>query len=262
MAYTPSSATSFTGIMSLGAMLALALALALSARDAHADLPPAAKAPRPTFRLEYRLLDSTSQQNCPLESVTRSLLNRMFGYEAIDDKAGPGFVIDVASSEKPAYFEALAYLTREISSRSLSRNAGLSYRRGDWSGGFEVRLEHGLVAADIEKFSVESLYAGAALVAPCVHEGAFSGCFVLEGGGYSFNVLREPTDLAGRFTMLGLGMRGNLEHRVGEHFLPRGFVQVSAMPLTPSVDLADATIHWWHSGPGFGTVGLTVVSLP
>ena len=123
-------------------------------------------------------------------------------------------------------------------------------------------MEHALVPAYLQGISVESLYAGAAIVAPCVHDGVFSGCFVLEGGGYSFNPAARPADMGGRFFSLAAGFRANLEHRVGEHFLMRGFVQVSGLPIGPYLKFDVPASHAWDSGPGFGTVGVTLITLP
>ena len=355
--------------------LGILLALVASTREVHADPPaadpPAAEPPaRLTFRLQYQLLDGHSQYTCPTENAVRSMFNHVFRYEVIDDKAGPGFAIDVSSSSKPAYFEAMSYLLRDdqqpiITQRhhrsstsaiscfkavhdavmalwtfglmypdqltagpeeppetitplvqhaipdaappssappaphapptpvtvnfpvpvwkppqgfmltaglttsvglmptpSLGGVAGVSYRRGTWSGGLEGRVEHGLVPAYLQQLSVDSLYAGAALVAPCVHEGVFSGCFVLEGGGYSFNLSPNPVELGGHFANLAVGLRANLEHRISEHILVRGSIQFSGLPLSPYLTFHRPENHAWDSGPGFGTIGVTLVTIP
>jgi hypothetical protein len=388
MAYPPIPCGSAMRWRACVGALGAFLALASSAHEVQADpelAPAASPAPapvanvakaapaRPTFHLEYRLLDGVSQEHCPPEAVARSLLNRFFRYEVIDDHAGPGLAIDIASSRKPAHFEGLAHVLREdklpiVTSRqyefsiadyacyrvvydaavtlwvsapstldelkappkvdpepvtltpvvrhalpdappapappptpsitvtlpsaapawkrpqgfmltagltasvgltptpSFGGLAGLNYRRGAWSGGLEGRVEHGLVPGYLEAAPIDSLYAGAALVAPCVHEGVFSGCFVTEAGGYSFSLPTQERPIGGRFAMMALGMRANFEHRVAEHFLLRGFVQFSAIPVSPSVDLegrlSDRTQHLWNTGPGFGTIGLTLISVP
>jgi hypothetical protein len=373
MAYTPASATSFAGSVSLSSMLALTLAL--SAGDAHADPPPAAKPPPPTFRLEYRLLDAFSKEICPAEAAVRSLLVHLFGYEVIDDHAGPAFAIDITASKAPAHFEASSHILRNdrlplvthpeyqpsltaracyrvvyrsgimlaaslpevlddlvapppksvpvspeveqaspdaphpvtapasphpaaapasppppqvtvqlpmptwkapegftmslgisastglLPTPSFGGLAGVYYRRGAWSGGLEGRFEHGLVSGYLEQLQVDSLYAGAVLVAPCVHEGVFSGCFVTDTGGYSLSLSSEQALLSGRFAMLAFGLRASLEHRVGEHFLLRGFAQLSAIPLGPSIDIPDRMQHLWNTGPAFGTLGVTLISI-
>lgn len=348
--------------------MAIAWTLALSELRAYAEPSPetssAASRPRPTFRLDYRLLDNRSVSYCPTKDTVRGLLNRLFGYEAIDDNAGPGIGIDVTSSEKPPHYEVLSHLLRDdqlpittseqyqhststyscflavyrasvtayfqskdrldqlkappepepqmvvvtpvvrreaptptppptpsitvtlpssapawrppagfmltagpnlsvglTPTPSIGGLIGVSYRSGAWSGGLEARVEHDLVPAYLQQLSIDSLYAGAVLVAPCVHESIFSGCFVLEGGGYSFSTfLSEP--IGGRFTSLAVGLRANLEHRMSEHLLVRGFIQLSGLPLSPFLFVKRPENHVWDSGPGFGTVGITLVTVP
>lgn len=137
---------------------------------------------------------------------------------------------------------------------------GISYRKGAWSGGIEARFDRGLVPAYLRNTPVDVLYAGAVLAAPFVHQGSFSAGLVIESGGYSCSTDQSFSSIEGRLFMMSVGLRANLDLRVAEHFVIRGFVQASALTISPEITLSGTNA--WNSGPGYGTVGLSLVMLP
>jgi hypothetical protein len=142
---------------------------------------------------------------------------------------------------------------------SLGGIGSLVYRRDPWSGALEARVDHSLVPAHFPRFPIESLFAGATLVLPCAHEGAFSGCFVTDVGGFAFSAA-TGAPLGGSPALLAFGLRMNFERAVGEHLLARGSVQISAIPVGAHLKVFDEEV--WRSQAGFASVGLTFLVTP
>ncbi len=70
--------------------------------------------PRPTFRLDYRLVGLESLSYCPSERTVAALLNRLFRYEAIQPTAGPGLAIDIISNAgQHLRYELTGHVLRE-----------------------------------------------------------------------------------------------------------------------------------------------------
>lgn len=142
---------------------------------------------------------------------------------------------------------------------SLGGVGSIAARWGDWSGALEARVDHSLVAAQLQSTRIEALFAGATLALPCAHRSAFSGCLVTDIGGFSFSEANERA-FDGSRILFTMGLRVNFERPVTEHLVARGFAQISAIPLGAALTIEGKEM--WRSPPAFGTVGLTLLVTP